>query len=43
MERSIIAENFMTVTFTVSEKMEKQFLHYTTPYIITGSAFLKII
>jgi hypothetical protein len=38
-ERSIIAEKFMTPSFTVSEKMEEQFLNFSIPYLTTGSDF----
>jgi hypothetical protein len=32
-ERSIIPENIKTLSFTASEKMEKQFLNSSTPYL----------
>jgi hypothetical protein len=40
-ERYIITEKFMTLSFTVSEKMEKQFLNFSTLNLITGSDVLK--
>jgi hypothetical protein len=42
-EISIISENFMALSFIISEKMEKQVLNLWTPYLITGSGVLKII
>jgi hypothetical protein len=40
-ERYIITENFMTLSFTVSKKMEKEFLNFSALYLITGSDVLK--
>jgi hypothetical protein len=42
-ERSIITENFMTLSFTVSEKMEKQVLNISIVYLITGSDIFKSV
>jgi hypothetical protein len=42
-ERSIIHENFTTLSIMVFEKMEKQFLNFSTPYLMTGSDFFKIV
>jgi hypothetical protein len=40
-ERSIIPENFITLSFTIFKKMEKQFLNFSAQYFITGSRILK--
>jgi hypothetical protein len=42
-EISIIPENSITLPFNVSEKMQNDFFNPSTPHLITGSGFLKII
>jgi hypothetical protein len=42
-EKSIIPENVMALSFTVSEKMEKQFLNFSTHISSPGVTFFKII
>jgi hypothetical protein len=39
----IIPEKFILLSFTVSEKMEKQFFDIKTPYLMTGCDFVKFI
>jgi hypothetical protein len=39
--RSIIPENCMTLSFTVSDKMEKQFFQFLNSYLITENDFSK--
>jgi hypothetical protein len=42
-ERSIIPETFMTLSFTIFEEMDMKFLNFLAPYLMTGSDFFKII
>jgi hypothetical protein len=42
-ERSIIPETFIILSFTIFEEMDMKFLNFLAPYLKSGSDFFKII